>query len=384
MSSLTRQGSWVAWAAIALLCLLYGPMAMEYTWRLFHPGSPGLWDHTYAAIVDQSEAYGSGSIHDVQADIYPAHRVILLFHTTAGGVAIMLFAAQFSARFRRNLRRHRVVGRTAATIALVGMVGSFAYLISVGPADTFDGPGFYLQLWALGLGTFLSVSLGVVAAVKRQITMHQPLMALAFSLLLTAPLLRIGYLVLGRAWPETTQLETNLAGAAILATWAPFGAFLAARTMPVPPRRHPDVRAWSGHRATVVAVALAVPSAVLLARLAAPVINGLERVAACCLIAWVLALTISMARLLQAKRAEQQPVAEEWHSMVVACLAVAPTFIVTWWMFDVPFTQAEAFVGSMLIAPAVPIVVALIRIIWRRRRLMSPSTPRPVPAAVIA
>lgn len=370
MSSLTRRGSFAAWAAIATLCLLYGPMAIEYTWRLFHPGSPALWDHTYAAIVDRSEAYGTGSIHDVQAENYPAHRTILLFHTTAGGIAIMLFAAQFSARFRRNLRRHRIVGRTAATIALVGMLGAFAYLVAVGPDHTFDGPAFWLQLWGLGIGTFLAVSLGVTAAVKRQITMHQPLMALAFSLLLTAPFLRIGYLLLGNTWPATTQLETNLAGAAILATGAPFGAFLAARTMPVPSRRHPAVQPWSGRRATLVAATIAAPSALVLATRALPVIDGLERVAGCGLVAWLLGLAIATTRLVSAKRSDEQRAAEEWNAMVVAALAVIPTFLILWWVFDLPFTTAQAFAGALLVAPAVPIAAAYLWITWRRRRIV--------------
>ncbi|NYJ01726.1 uncharacterized membrane protein YozB (DUF420 family) [Nocardioides thalensis] len=362
----STRWSFVAWAAIAALCLLYGPMAIEYTWRLFNPDSPGLWDHTYAAIVDHDEAYGASSVHGQQEATYEANRLTLLFHTTAGGIAIMLFAAQFSARFRRDLGRHRNVGRVAGGLVLTTAVGSFLYLLSAGPEDTFDGPAFYVQLWALGIGAFASTALGIAAARKRQITMHQPLMALAFSMLLTAPLLRVGYLILGNTWPDSTQLETNLAGAAILATWAPFGAFLAARTMPVAARRHPDVRPWSGRVATIIAGTSALVATVVLVARAGAELDGLERVAGCSLAGWLAALAVALTRLAGAEHASVG--AEEWRSMVVGLLAGVPGVVLLWSIYDLPFTSAEALVGALLTAPAITIVLALLHVIWRRRR----------------
>ena len=375
----TRRWSFAAWTAIAALCLLYGPMAIEYTWRLFNPDSPGLWDHTYAAIVDHNEAYGPSSVHGQQEATYESNRLTLLFHTTAGGIAIMLFAAQFSARFRRNLRRHRIVGRVAGGLALTAAVGSFAYLLAAGPEDTFDGPAFYLQLWALGIGAFSSTALGVVAAMRRQITMHQPLMALAFSMLLTAPLLRVGYLILGNTWPDSTQLETNLAGAAILAVWAPFGAFLAARTMPGPARRHPAVRPWSGRVATVIAVTSALVAAVVLVTHAGAELDGLERVAGCSLAGWLAALAIALTRLTRAGHASIA--AEEWRAIVLGLLAGVPGVVLLWWIYSVPFTSGQALVGSLLTAPALAIVLPLLCLIWRRRRpVQQPAREREMTA----
>lgn len=367
-TSVKKRAGLAAWAAITALAVLYGPMAVEYMWRFFHPGSPGLWDHAFATVVDHDEAYGAGSIHAEKAAEYADHRVILLVHTTAGGVAIILFATQFSARLRQRLRRHRIVGRVAVSFALVGMLGAVAYLLAVGPDATYDGPGFYLQLWALAIGTALGVVLGFAAAVQRQIAMHQALMAYAFALLLTAPLLRVGYLLLGNAWPESTQLETNLAGAAFLATWAPLGAFLAARAMDHRVRPGAGIAPLPGRALDLTVLAVSLASVPVLAGDYGPLPAGLDRITLTGVVGMLAGLAVAVANLVAARRAEAVAAAEEWRIMVLSLIAGLPVTWLLWQVYDLPFGTADAYVGALLTGPAVALSAGYVAVTWRRRR----------------
>lgn len=369
--------SFAGWAAIATLAVVYAPMAVEYMWRFFTPDAPALWDHTMSTVVDHDEVYGAGSIHSEQTEAYEANRLVLLFHTTTGGIAILLFAAQFSTRFRSRLRRHRIVGRIAVTLALVGMVGAAAYLLSVGPRGTFDGPGFWIQLWGLAIGTAVAVSLGFVAAFKRQIAMHSALMALGFALLLTAPLLRIFYLLLGNAWPEVTQLETNFAGAAFLGTWAPLGAFLAARSQDLRVRPSPRIRPLPGRWVEVVVLAAAVVTTPVLVTRYADALGQVDRITVTGLVGFVAGLLVAVANLVSARRSDAFVAAEEWRVITLSLVATPPFALALWAVYDVWFTTGDAFLGTLLTGQALPLYLGFLVIVWRRRTVRASSVNRP-------
>lgn len=368
-----KRASFASWGAVTALAVVYGPLAIEYTWRFFNPDAPQLWDHTLSAVVDREEAFGPGSIHAEQETRYAENRSTLLFHTTTGGLAIVLFAAQFSTRVRRNLKRHRIIGRVAVTLSLVGMAGAMAFLLAVGPDGTFDGPAFYLQLWALAIGTALGVVLGVAAAVKRQIAMHQALLAYAFALLLTAPLLRGGYLFLGNLWPDTTQLETNLAGAAFLATWAPLGAFLAARSFDHRRRRGAAIGDLPGRALDLGVLAAAAVAVLLLATRHGDTIDQLDRVTTTGLVGLLAGLAVAVANHRGARRSGEVLAAEEWRVIVLGLLASAPAGVVLWALYDLPFATYDAFVGMLLTAPALTLSIGFLVVVWRRRTPRRPT-----------
>lgn len=381
--STTSKAALGSWIAIAALAVLYGPMAIEYTWRFFDPDAPGLWDRTFATVVDQETAYGAGSIHEVSSDEYADNRLTMLFHTTTGGVAIVLFAAQFSARLRRNIARHRVVGRVAAGLALVGMAGAALHLLVVGPDGTFDGPAFHVQLWALAFGTAGGTTLGLLAAMRRQIRMHQALMAYAFALLLTAPLLRVGYLVLGVAWPDSTQLETNLAGAAFLGVWAPLGAFLAARSQDHRRRQDPELAALPGRLLDIGVCLAAVVTAPLVLGRFVDTFDGADRVTVTGLVGAASALGVLAANLVGSRRAGAMVAAEEWRVMLLALVASVPTGAAMWALLDLPFTTADAYYGTLLTAPPLALSVGFLVVVWRRRTIRRGASPTDAPTQVL-
>lgn len=352
----------LGWIVTATIVLLYAPMAMEYTARLFG-GGPQLWDHTYSGIVSESQAMGAGSIHDVQDGNYARYRWILLTHTVIGAIAITLSVFQLSRRSRTRLAVHRWVGRIQAGLVLVSMPAALAFLLLVGPDGTFDGPAFYLQLWALAIGTLSGTLLGWLAIRRGHQGSHRVLMTYAFALLCTAPFLRVEYLLFGLAWPDSTQLVTNMAGAAVLAVWAPMAVCLAARTMPTGRRSHlaplPGARLEQTALATGAAGALALAAGYLAA------FDGIDRITVTAIVANALGLLLTALNL---RAASDEVAREEWRIHHAAMLTGLPATALLWAVYTVPFTTEQAFYGAVLTGPAVALTAGIFLVAWRRRR----------------
>ncbi len=358
----TVRPATLAWLAIATVVLAYAPMAFEYTARLFG-GGPELWDHAFSATVGSTHALGAGSIHHEQQEVYSAHRWVLLAHTSLGSVAIALAVFQLTNRSRRQPGMHRLLGRIQATLAVVAMLGAMTFLVLVGPDGTYDGPAFYLQLWALAIGTLAGTVLGVLAARAGQVATHRLLMTYAFALLCTAPFLRLLYIVLGLAWPGVTQEVTNLAGGCIEAVWAPMAAIIASRVIPAPRRgidRQPITALLEP-----VATTLGVLGLLCLVAGYAVTFDGLDRVTLTALLANALGLALTAVNL----RAATEPAArQDWRIHHAAMLTGAPMTAVLWLVYRLPFTGEQAFYGALLTGPAVTLSLGLLVVAWRRRR----------------
>lgn len=366
----TLRPATVAWVVIATVVLAYAPMAFEYTARLFG-GGPELWNQTFSATTGSDHALGAGSIHHEQQDVYAEHRWVLLVHTTLGAVAIALAVFQLTRWSRRRIGVHRVTGRLQATLAVVAMLAAMAYLVLVGPRGTFDGPAFYLQLWALAIGTLSGTVLGVAAARQGQIAMHRVLMAYAFALLCTAPFLRVLYILLGMAWPDVTQEVTNLAGGCIEAVWAPMAAILASRTFPTSTHRD-HVRDLPG---PVVDGALLTTAALALAALTvayAAAFDGADRVTLTAVTAWALGLALTVVNHRVAADAIAR---EEWRIHRASMLASLPVTAALWGAYALAFTTHEAFFGALLTGPALALTLGLLLVTWRRRRPARVASP---------
>jgi uncharacterized membrane protein YozB (DUF420 family) len=363
----TSRLATLGWITAATIVLLYVPMAAEYTARLFG-GGPELWDHAYAATVGDSHALGPGSIHAVQAERYQEHRVVLLLHTLLASVAITLAVFQLTRRSRRRLAIHRWTGRVQVGLVVVSMTAGLTFLGLVGPEGTFDGPAFFIQLVALASATLLATLLGWLADPRRQVASHRVLMTYAFALLCTAPFLRVGYLLLGLAWPDQTQEVTNLAGGAIEAVWAPMAAILAARFVPAPRRRDqarplPHALGW----APVLLGGLGLAG--LVGGYAAA-FDDLDRVTLTAAVANALGLLLTGTSL----RAAADPQArEDWTVHHSALLLAAPLTGVLWLAYRLPFTTEQAYYGALLTGPAVTLSLGLVLVAWRRR---SPARTR--------
>jgi uncharacterized membrane protein YozB (DUF420 family) len=365
----------LGWLVIATTVLLYAPMAAEFMARFFG-GGPQLWDHAFTSVVGSDRAVGPGSIHFEQHDVYERYRWVLLTHTALAAIAISLAVFQFTARSRVRLGVHRWIGRVQVSLTLVAMGGAMTYLVVVGPHRTFDGPAFYLQLWALAIATAAGTALGWLAIRRGHQASHRVLMAFAFAMLCTAPFLRVLYMVFGLAWPGASQEVTNLAGGAVEAVWAPMAAVLASRMVPAARKRE--------HLATLPGawldrLVLGLGAVGLAALIAAyvEVFDGVDRVTMTAAVAVGLGILLTQLNL----RAAGDPVArEEWRIHAAAMLAGIPTTLALWGVYSLAFTTEEGFYGALLTGPAVPLSLGLLLIAWRRRR----HARVPSPVAVTA
>lgn len=368
----SKKAAAAAWAAIAALCLVYGPMAIEYMWRFFTPGAPALWDHVFAGVVGQGMAEGDGSIHHEQQNVYAASRVLLLVHTMGGGFAIMLAVAQFSRRLRaRRPALHRALGRVQVAVVVVSMLTAMAYLVRTGPDGTFDGPAFYVQLWALAIGTLVSSVLAVAAIVRGQVRMHQCLMALNLAMLLTAPLLRVGYLTLGLAWPDQTQEVTNLAGAAMLGSLVFVGAIVASRHFDTrsPGRSHSPITLHPslGRLIWAASVVSLIGVAVEFDRLGGEV----DRVVGSYLVTAAGALALFSAMEIRTRRAGKDLAAGEWRVHQLGLAAAPIAFAALWPLFATVWSPSQGFYAALLTATAFTMNLGLFAAIWGRRNRSS-------------
>lgn len=367
-----RTGMWIG---VAVLCVVYGPMAIEYTLRFFSPHAPALWDTTFASVVGDRIVYGEGSVHRDQHDAYENSLGWLLVHTIGGGLAILLGITQFSQRFRtRYPHIHRRVGRTQVGIVLISMIAAIAYLIRTGPEGTFSGPAFYLQLWALALGTLATSILAVVAIMRGQVRVHQALMTANFALLLSASLLRIGYLVFGLAWPDTTHDVINVASAEAVPLVLLLGAFVAIRasdTRRISRANEPiTVPMW-------VSATIYVSSLLALILLVVAVrshIGAVDRLLATHLVTYFIALAVVAAMRHRAQRDGDLIGAGECRVIHLGLVAAPAAFAALWAIYAVPFTVSEAFYGATLTGAAVTFFAAYGVVTWNRRTVTRAGT----------
>jgi len=78
------------------------------------------------------------------------------------------------------------------------MAASLAYLSVTPLQQGFGGPIFGVGLWLLALSTLQCMTMGVLRARQRRWREHMAWMTMTTALLMTAPLLRIGYVAVGR------------------------------------------------------------------------------------------------------------------------------------------------------------------------------------------
>lgn len=370
ITSVRAKPTWIGratWLFLASVAVIYGPMAIEYMWNFFGVKSPTLWLDAYSSVVGHEQATGAGSIATDSHAPYVHSRVAMLIHTTAGGLVILMAIAQFNRRLRtKHPRVHRWTGRAQVSLVVTAMLGAMTYLVRTGPDRTYDGPAFYMQLWFLGGATLASSVLAVLAIRAKQVQWHQCLMAYNFALLLTAPLLRVEYMVLG-AGHTTTQAITNLQGGLLLGFAAPSGAIAAsryfdrraklpARVRPLP-GAHLDLVAWP-------AGALGIAAAVALY---AHWIGRVDRLSPALIIGYAVTL---IAFTLTERRARRQgnTVAErDWRIHRLAVLATPALLVVMWLVYRIPFADQPAFYAAGLTAPPTALTLGFLTALWSRR-----------------
>ncbi|MEY4765902.1 MAG: hypothetical protein RI907_2575 [Pseudomonadota bacterium] len=199
----TRLAIWLT----VLTCVAYGLMNTSFYWTLTHHDLS--WStRLLTRLIGESFFTGSPHLAQWQANYARATDSIGL-HAAIGGAALTLCALQFVPGWRqRSPRTHRLIGWAAIATCVLSMASSLAYLNATPLQQGFGGPIFGVGLWLLALSTLQSLTMGVLRARQRRWREHMGWMTLTSALLMTAPLLRTGYVAVGNLMDVTVDVAS--------------------------------------------------------------------------------------------------------------------------------------------------------------------------------
>ena len=171
------------------------------------------WMQLLAKVGSPRYAFGSNSMSEACEEyaLMPAsYKVGLSAHMALGGLCVTLGLFQFWPWFRKKYpRAHRRMGAVYMGAACVAMAMSARHLLRAGPEHTYQGFTFYVGLWLLVFGVLLALAAATRSLWKRDLRRHLGWQAIGYGLLLTAPVQRYDWIVLGGMYPEMQQGTLN-------------------------------------------------------------------------------------------------------------------------------------------------------------------------------
>ncbi|WP_261992454.1 DUF2306 domain-containing protein [Streptomyces sp. MS191] len=319
-----RKIAWgrVATFAVVAVCVGYAPLAMTELWPYARPGAPAFGERLLGAAV--SPRYVAEAL-ETRIGPYGRSLVPLIVHSVLGGALMLLGPVQLLSAVRRRVRLHRAAGIVFALTVYASMAGAAVYLARTAPRDAFSGEAFWIVLATILVGTTLSVTFGVLAAVARRPDLHQRWMLLCYGYLMTAPLLRLEWGGLPLLMPGLPMEDVNRVAVMHLGSVVVFGALLASRAMDRRAVLPSDVGSWTPW--PLLAVAHAVGAAGLWWLGRALTEHGAEgrRLLLAYLLPFAVAYAVMAVRQRAAGRAGRTWPREEWR-LHLAALCLAPAF----------------------------------------------------------
>lgn len=348
------------WLVVALV-VGYAPLAINYMWRYFYPDTVQLQAMLTTAIVGHDYATGARSVDAVRAADYMHNRLILLMHTTLGGIALTLAMFQFSARLRQRYpAAHRWMGRVYMLLMTLAMFGSLSFLVRTHPVPVWGGLAFDMQLWALALSTLASGWLAVWAIRRRYVVTHQAWIGVNIALMLTAPLLRVFWIGIGPLWHKADLLGNLGAGSISLTIVAPGGAaiaFMLARArLPIQRSTAPDGSMTDSLTTALLAIAGIAVFALQCRTLPANFPYELLSMHLVPLVGYSLLCWIGYAN---ARSKGQAFAAWQWRVLLIGAAYVPIAVNLAWWAGELVLAQSDAFLASTMIAAAAPIFLSI-------------------------
>lgn len=130
----------------------------------------------------------------------------MVLHTAMGGIVVGIGITQFVPGLRRkHSTLHRRLGMVVASAMALSMAGALTYLASSRLDSIFSGPTFFVFLWGLALLALFALAQAALAILSRDFRSHMVWMAICFSTFLTAPFLRLDWVLLGLSMPMSLQ-----------------------------------------------------------------------------------------------------------------------------------------------------------------------------------
>ena len=185
-----------AWLVGAFFCAAFALMTAFFPMAVAS-GTRDIWVAIQGLFTSADYSFGPHSSVS-KRPLYLHAFVGLSLHTIAGGGALLAATTQFIPMIRRRWPLlHRTTGVLVVLLVSVSMVGSLVILASHPLAATLSGAGFGIGLASLCGLTLTELAFAVLAIRARDYRSHMGWMALMFASLLTAPALRVQWLLFG-------------------------------------------------------------------------------------------------------------------------------------------------------------------------------------------
>lgn len=359
---------------VTVVSVAYAPIAMTALWPYADPGAPSLGPSLLSRAV--SPSYVADALA-TRIRPYRHSLVPLVVHSVLGGLLMLLGPAQLISAVRRRVRLHRALGVLYVVTVYGAMAGAAVYLARTAPEDAFSGPVFWIVLATILLGTVMSVTLGVPAALRGFPDLHQRWLLLNYGFLMTAPLLRFEWGALPLLLPGTSLAEVNRVAVMHLGSLVAFGALLASRALDRRKRIPGLTGSWvpwpvlvAVHAAGIAALGWIVP------RFAHEGAHGFRL-----LLGYLVPLAAVYAVLLYKSVTTRGWPREEWR-IHLAAVCVAPVVSVA---LSVPFAAALDLDRTTALSAGVAVgcgitafyavLVVNVRLVLARRTVRGRSTP---------
>ncbi|KAK6810895.1 hypothetical protein RU639_013344 [Aspergillus parasiticus] len=196
---------------VTMMVIFFAPLAFTYFFDETHTSN--LSDKVLAVLISPEFAYGegSGTMSDVQGGqmvVYLRNLTAMFSHTIAGSIAITVGLVQFNTTLQFKYPViHRWLGRLYFLCAVIISWSSRSYLADAIPTkEVFSGDPFAYILSSLSISVPITMACAIYAIWNGDIGSHREIMVLNYAFMLSAPILRVQWITLGRLWGETKYI----------------------------------------------------------------------------------------------------------------------------------------------------------------------------------
>ncbi len=165
----------------------------------------GIWMALMSKATSSEYTYDTKGLYETfiyYAKMSLPQNISISIHNALGGICIILGGLQFIPGLRRKAPKlHKRIGRAYVVVVYSAMILAISYLLMTPVDDIFAGLTFAFGLWMMATLTLTTLTMAIYHAMKKQIAQHQAYMALNFSILLSAPLLRYDWTLMGLFLP---------------------------------------------------------------------------------------------------------------------------------------------------------------------------------------
>ena len=140
------------------------------------------------------------------ANMPQLNRALLTSHIFLGVFCMLFGGLQFWPWLRKkHMKVHRVIGGLYVVTAPISVLLSLAYMVVTPPHHIYVHLTGYVALWIFGVLAIASIGLAMWAIRQRRIHEHMAWMAVSFSCLILAPMLRLNWVFTAWAFPHIDQ-----------------------------------------------------------------------------------------------------------------------------------------------------------------------------------